>query len=105
MGLESEETHRDVLRAAALAVQLPHDSRTVVAMAPAAQNGTVEHLLRRVEHNQRMWHWAHTKSARSGANGPEQLALPGEAEQHEMEVERNERNALLVADSFGLLGP
>ena len=102
MGLGSDETHRDVLRAAALARQLPHDSRTVVSMVPVAQNSTAEHLLRQIEVNQRAWHWAHTKDAKNGANQPKWLTLPGEEEQAEIEREREERVAMKVADSLGL---
>lgn len=102
MGLESDWTHRDVLRAAALARQLPHSGRTVAAMAPAAQNGTAEHLLRQIELNQRAWHWAHTKDAQRGAQKPERLQLPGESEQHELAVEREEQKQRKVADALGL---
>lgn len=92
-----------MLRAAILATQLPHESRTVCAFVPAARNGTVEQLLRQIEHNQEMWHWAHTKGARSGASKPpERIALPGEVEQVEMDREREERNARMVAEAFGL---
>lgn len=91
-----------MVRAAILAAQLPHDSRTVVAIAPAVQNGTAEQLLRRIEHNQRNWHWAHTKAAKSGGGKPEQLTLPGEVEQREMNVEREEKRQGRVADALGL---
>ena len=102
MGLDSDETHRDVLRAAALATQLPRGSRTIAAMAPAAQNGTAEHLLRRIELNQRAWHWAHTKDGQRGANRPEAVPLPGEGEQRDMNVEREERKQGRVAEALGL---
>ena len=102
MGLDSDETHREVLRASVLAAQLPRDSRTIVAMAPAAQNGTVEHLLRQIELNQRLWHWAHTKSGQHGTSRPERMPLPGEGEQHEMNVRREGRRQGMVADALGL---
>ena len=102
MGLGSDETHAGVLRAAILAIQLPHSSRTVVAMAPAAQNGTAEHLLRQIEVNQRNWHWAHSKDGQRGANQPKWLTLPGEEEQAEMAREREERKQSRVADALGL---
>lgn len=91
-----------MLRAAILATQLPHDSRTVCAIVPTARNGTAVHLLRQIEHNQRLWHWAHTKSAKSGADKPEHVVLPGEVEQVAIDREREERNARIVAESFGL---
>ena len=102
MRLECDDATMDVRRAAILAAQLPRESRTVRAFAPSAQNGTVEQLLRQIEYNQRLWHWAHTKSAKSGSSKPEHMNLPGEVEQVAIDREREERNARIVAETFGL---
>ena len=71
---------------AALAYQLPPDSR----------------VMRAVEFNQRMWHWAHTDAAKGGTGEPERITLPGEDAAYESMVEREERNAERIAASFGL---
>lgn len=87
---------------AALAYQLPPDSRVMRAIAPAGANDTATQLLREIEHNQRLWHWAHTNAAKGGTGEPERITLPGEDAAYESMVEREERNAERIAASFGL---
>lgn len=102
LGVEAEDTCPRVLRAAALAYQLPRTSRTWVAMDPTNGNQTVEYLLRQMEHNQRMWAWAHSKDAKSGANEPDPLPLPGE-EERTRDLEQQElRKAADIAALMGL---
>lgn len=62
----------------------------------------MEHLLRRIEHNQRMWAWAHSEDAKNRVNVPEPMTLPGEDERHEELTRREERNAADVAALMGL---
>lgn len=100
--MTGDELTSDVLRAAALTRQLPRTSRTFRAMDPAAENGTVEHLLRRIELNQRQWAWAHTQDAKSGANEPQPITLPGERESVEAAKERAAVDAMAVAHAFNI---
>lgn len=102
LGVLGDETSADVLRAAALAAQLPHSSRTFCAMEPSAANGTVERLLRQIELNQRSWAWAHTKDAKNNVNEPQPLSLPGEIESVEAARERAEVDAMAVASAFNI---
>ena len=102
LGVTGDEETRDVLRAAALTRQLPRTSRTFRAADPAAVNGTVEHLLRRIELNQRQWAWAHTKDAKSGSNEPQPITLPGERESVEAAKERAAADAMAVARAFNI---
>lgn len=87
---------------AALAYQLPPDSRVMRAVDPAGANDVTAQLLREIEFNQRMWHWAHTDAAKGGMGEPERITLPGEDAAYESMVEREERNAERIAASFGL---
>ena len=87
-----------------LAAQLPHTSRVVRAMVPTAANGTVEHLLRRIELNQRNWAWAHTKDAERKANQPVPVLLPGEKEVNEDKERQAALDAVAVAAAFNLGG-
>lgn len=102
MGLDGDETTTEVARAAALARQLPHDGRVWRAVAPEASNSDELVMLRRIEHNQRMWHWAHTKDAESKSNEPEPVLLRGEQEAHDRAVEQQERTSRDVASAFGI---
>lgn len=89
-------------RLAALAYQLPKGGRTWAKVAPAAANGVDTLLLREIEHNQRLWHWAHTDDAKDKGTAPQPITLPGEDEVHESLVEREERNAEDIARKLGL---
>lgn len=87
---------------AALAYQLPRDSRTKSAIAPAAAYGIDVLLLREIEHNQRMWHWANTEEAKNKETAPERMTLPGEDEMHQAMVEQEQQNAIEVAAILGI---
>lgn len=100
LGVLGDETTADVLRAAALAAQLPHNSRTFRVMEPSLQNGTIERLLRQIELNQRSWAWAHSKDAKNNVNEPQPMTLPGEQESVEAARERAEADAMAVASAF-----
>jgi len=91
-----------VARAAALARQLPHGGRVWRALAPADSHGPELLMLRRIEHNQRLWHWSHTKAAERGEAEPEPILLEGEQELHDAAVEEQRRTAADVAAAFGL---
>lgn len=89
-------------RIAALAYQLPTDSRTRTAADPVGAYGMDVLLLRRIEHNQRLWAWAHSKDAKTGTNEPEQIGLPGEDEHFERRAERELRQSASVAATLGI---
>ena len=95
---------RDVERAAILAAQLPSDSRTRVAFDPFSRVSVSDALLRRIEHNQRLWAYSHSKEAKSGANEPKPLLFDGEQERVEREAARAARHSRYVAERFGLHG-
>ena len=92
----------DVGRYAALAYQLPHTSRTWMVFEPTLVNDTADYLLRRIELNQRVWQWAHTKDAEHKVNEPAPLTLPGEAERNEERERKAEVDAASVAAAFGI---
>lgn len=104
LGVDGDETTTEVMRAAALAWQLPHDSRAWTAIDPLGSNDVQTMLLRQLEHDLRMWMWAHTKDAKTNQNQPDPIPLPGEAERMEARVEEAERMAVSVAAQLGLLG-
>ena len=95
-------TEDEAAHIAALAYQLPPESRTRAAFSPAASHGLTVELLRRVEHNQRIWQWAHTEDAKDSTTAPEPITLPGEEEAYESRVEREMGNAANIAQKFGL---
>jgi len=102
-GLDWERLDEDsAAHIAALAYQLAPSSRTRAALSPAASHGLAVELLRRIELNQRTWHWANTDSAKDEATAPQQLTLPGEEEMHERMVERETKNAQDIALAFGM---
>lgn len=102
LGVLGDDTTPDVERAAALARQLPKDSRTLVAEDPTLANGTVELLLRQVELNQRHWAWSHTKDGERGVNEPQPIPLPGEERMNKKKAEQAERDMGDVAAAFGM---
>lgn len=104
MGLDGDTdmTPVEVRRAAVLAYQLPADSRVKRAVAPEASHDITEQLLREIEHNQRLWHWANTDKAKNKETAPQEILLPGEAEARERAAERAAEDALDVADLMGL---
>ncbi len=100
-----DERHTtDVDRAAILAAQLPRDARVHVAVSPLARVSQTDELLRRVEYNQRVWHWANSKDGEHGANQPKPLMFDGEQEAHDRAAEREARHSKYVADLLGLHG-
>lgn len=104
LGLDGDETTPVVEWAAALAYQLPHAGRAWRAIDPTLGNSVEAQLLREVELNQRLWSWAHTKDAKTKTNVPVPLPLPGEEERTEDRAERARRDALGIAEAFGLGG-
>ena len=103
LGVDGEETTRSVERAAALAFQLPPTSRVWGAIDPMGANTTEAALLRQLEHDMRLWMWAHTKDAKTNTNQPRPMQLRGEAALAEAKAEEAERTAASVASLLGLL--
>lgn len=99
---DTDMTTAEVRRAAALAYQLPKDSRVKSAIAPVAAYGIDVMLLREIEHNQRLWHWANTKDAKRKETAPERMQLPGEEEAYEKAVEHAEARAARAAERLGI---
>lgn len=64
--------------AAALAAQLPRESRCFRAEAPACEWGDAEYLLASIEYSCRALAWAKTKDAQRGRNVPKPLQTPAE---------------------------
>lgn len=102
MGVTGDDLTGNVLRAAALAAQLPEDSRTKTARNPVAVNHTETFLLRNIETCLRLWLWAHSEDGKAKVNMPQPLTLPGEEEQHEMAIEQAQAQAASVAAQLGL---
>ena len=71
-------------------------------MVPVAAHSLEVHLLREIEYNQRLWHWANTKEAKHKETAPERMQLPGEDEAYERAVERAETRALSAAARLGI---
>lgn len=94
----------DVKRAAILAAQLPADARVRVAFDPLARLDETHFLLRMIEHNQRLWAYAHSKDAKSGSGEPKPVMFNGEQERVARETARAARKSRHVADMFGLHG-
>ncbi len=88
--------------AAALAFQLPQDSRVKRAVAPEQSHRLDVLLLREIEHNQRLWHWANTKEAKNRDTAPEPIPLPGEEEAQERAAEEAEAMAVKTAERLGI---
>lgn len=99
MDLATDETTDEVLRAAALAYQLPRDGRVWRSLAPTAQHGADVLLLRRIEHNQRLYAWS-----RGGGKGeePAEIELAGERELSERNRRHDESMQPRVAALLGL---
>lgn len=100
--VDLSDTSRDISIIAALAYQLPHDSRCWTALKPDGAHDWVVKLLRQIEYNQRIWHWAHTEGAKDESTAPEPMLLPGEEEAHERAVEHAEMDAVRTAALLGL---
>ena len=92
----------EAARLAALTYQLPKAGRVWTAIAPAASHSMETQLLREIELNQRIWHWAHTDQAKDESTAPQPITLPGEQEAHEAAVERELQNAADVAALLGI---
>ena len=100
--LMADETTSEVLYVAALAYQLPREGRCWAAIDRAGSHSEEAELLRQMEHNQRIWHWANTKEAKNKDTAPQPMQLPGEEEAHERAVEHAERDSVRVAELLGL---
>ena len=59
-------------------------------------------LLREIEHNQRLWHWANTEDAKDENTKPDPITLPGEEEAREVREEIEMRNMRHVSAVFGI---
>lgn len=94
----------DVKRASILAAQLPREARLHVEIDPRARISLEDELLRRIEFNQRVWQYSHTKDAKNRANEPEPILLPGEEEAREKAAEKAANHSKYVAEQFGLIG-
>lgn len=90
-----------MLRAAALAYQLPKESRTWVAIVPALAHSESRHLLRRIEYNQRAFAWARADEKKRGPE-PEPVTLSGEDELKEEKARREMEEQESVAEFFGI---
>lgn len=95
-------TTAEVRFAAALAYQLPRDSRVKSAVAPEDSYGLDVLLLKKIEHNQRLWHWAHTEESQDEGTRPEPITLPGEEEMRERAEEEARERAAEVAAKLGI---
>lgn len=71
-------------------------------VSPASSHGMTVRLLRLIEHNQRLWHWAHTKEAKDETTAPEPILLDGEEGLMEALREREEQRAGDVAAALGI---
>lgn len=91
-----------MLRVAALAYQLRPQSRTRAKIEPVAAHSPELMMLRFIEHNQRLWHWAHTKDAKDESTAPEPLMLEGEEQAIQEHRELEEKNAADVAAQLGI---
>ena len=101
IGLDVDETTPAVRRAAALAFQLPPDSRVMRAFNPQGSHSDSTLLLRQMEYVLRQVAWSMGIRTQGGEQ-PMPIGLAGEEEAHEREVDLEERNALEMAASFGL---
>lgn len=64
--------------AAALAAQLPRESRCFRAEAPACEWGDSEYLLASIEHTARLLLWSKTEDARRRRNVPKPVQTPAD---------------------------
>ena len=92
----------EAARLAALTYQLPRAGRVWKAIDRAGSHDVATQLLREIEYNQRLWHWAHTEQAKDESTAPQPITLPGEQEAHEVAVERELQNAADVAALLGI---
>lgn len=99
MDLGTDDTTDEVLRAAALAYQLPRDGRVMRTLVPTAANGPDLQVLRAIEHDVRGLAWG--LGGGKGA-GPEPMRLPGEEELETAAIELQASRAPGVAALLGL---
>lgn len=99
--LEGDETTPLVLWLAALAAQLPANSRVSVAANPENAWSTSDYLLRSIEYQLRAFVWAMAGGDKVGAK-PEPVYSPGEFARHEDAVADAERMAHNVASVLGI---
>lgn len=72
------------------------------AVAPTLAYGPSIELLREIEYNQRMWHWANTEEAKNKETAPDRITLPGEDDVRQAMVEREQQHAIDVAAQLGI---
>ena len=94
----------ELARYAALAFQLRPSSRTRAALDPAGSHAWELLIMRRIEHDLRLWIWSHSENAKNKDTAPDPIWLPGEEERHERMVEDAKREAARIADAFGIAG-
>ena len=87
---------------AALAWQLPRDKRVWSAYDPQGANGTDTLLLRQIELDVRTFQWSFSEDADKKNTAPEPIPLPGEEEAYERAEEREDRNAIELAQALGI---
>ena len=100
LGLDGNDTTREVVRAAILAAQLPEDSRTVRAIAGTTWS-TSDYLLRNIEHAARIILWRDSDPKKRG-EFPEPIPAPNETRKAETDAERAKKLARLVAEAFNM---
>ena len=100
LGLDGDETTRDVRRAAILAAQLPEDSRIVRAVAGTTWS-TSDYMLRNIEHATRIMLWRDSDPKKRG-EFPTPILAPNETRKAETDAERAAKMARLVAEAFDM---
>lgn len=71
-------------------------------MAPELAHSPELRMLRNIEHNQRIWHWANTEEAKDKSTRPDPIWLDGEEEAYERAVEAERREAIAMAKRLGV---
>ena len=99
--LEGDETTPVISWLAALAAQLPANSRVSVAANPENAWSTSDYLLRNIEYQVRAFAWAFAGGDKVGAK-PEPIYSPGEFARHEGAIEEAARMAHNVASVLGI---
>lgn len=71
-------------------------------MDPTGAHGTDTLLLRQMEYDLRMWHWANTKAAEDESTKPEPILLDGEQEAIDRRIDQQKDAAVDIARQLGL---
>ena len=88
---------------AALATQLRPTSRVKSKVYPYGASSPELRMLRLIEHNQRLWHWANTEAAKDSDTRPEPLMLDGEESAIEEAREAEEQKAADIASQLRIV--